>query len=189
MNNKGKNNPFYGKHHTAEARKKMSEAKKKNPTRYWKGKKLGFIPSGGFKKGHATWNKGKKGMPWSGRKRVFTEEWKRHLSEAQTGKKGKLSNAYRHGKSKEYQLIRGSKKFIEWRYKVKQRDDWTCQKCGTKSGNGKRVYLEAHHKKSFARFPKLRFDVSNGITLCKSCHKLTDNYCAAATTKCKDTER
>jgi len=182
MNNKGKNNPFYGKHHTAEARKKMSEAKLKNPVRYWKGKKLGFVPSGGFKKGMTPWNKGKTGMPWLGRKRVFTEDWKRHLSEAQIGKKGKLSNAYRHGKSKEYLLIRGSKKMKEWKIKVFKRDDFTCQKCGKKG-----IYLEAHHINGFAEFPELRFDVSNGITLCKNCHKLTDNYCAAATTKCKDT--
>jgi 5-methylcytosine-specific restriction endonuclease McrA len=34
-----------------------------------------------------------------------------------------------------------------------------------------RVYLQAHHRKPFAEYPNFRYDVSNGITLCKDCHK------------------
>ena len=35
----GENNPFFGKSHTKEMKEKMSQAKLKNPTRYWLGKK------------------------------------------------------------------------------------------------------------------------------------------------------
>lgn len=61
-----------------------------------------------------------------------------------------------------------------WRKLVFSRDNYTCQECGVHSGNGKAVYLEAHHIKSFAEYPKLRFDVNNGITYCNECHIFLD---------------
>ena len=36
----GEDHPMYGKHHSDESKKKMSDAIKANPTRYWKGKSL-----------------------------------------------------------------------------------------------------------------------------------------------------
>ncbi|MBC7933196.1 MAG: HNH endonuclease [Rubrivivax sp.] len=50
------------------------------------------------------------------------------------------------------------------------RDDYTCQHCGARSGKDRPVYLHAHHVKQFAYYPELRFEVSNGLTLCKECH-------------------
>jgi len=68
--------------------------------------------------------------------------------------------------------VRKSIEYTQWRLAVFVRDNWTCQKCGARSGNGKEIYLEAHHIKSFAKCPELRFEVSNGITLCYDCHKV-----------------
>lgn len=70
------------------------------------------------------------------------------------------------GVSTEEMLLRASPEYIQWRKAVYKRDDYTCQHCKVKGGR-----LEAHHVKSFATHPELRFDVDNGITLCKSCHR------------------
>jgi predicted restriction endonuclease len=56
-----------------------------------------------------------------------------------------------------------------WRENILRRDNYTCQSCGIKKGNGKRI--EAHHIKPAIKCPELRFDINNGITLCVSCHK------------------
>ena len=59
-----------------------------------------------------------------------------------------------------------SKEYQEWRKEVYEKDNYTCQKCGDSSGNN----LIPHHIESFADFPKLRFEINNGITLCENCH-------------------
>jgi hypothetical protein len=69
------------------------------------------------------------------------------------------------------QLIRDSPAYKLWRKSVFERDNYTCVFCGQRGGQ-----LQADHIKSFARFPELRFDLSNGRTLCKPCHKLTPTY-------------
>ena len=73
---------------------------------------------------------------------------------------------------------RASTKYKEWRFKVFKRDNFTCQKCGIKAqgGLGRRVILNADHIKPFSLFPKLRFVVHNGRTLCLDCHKKTNTY-------------
>lgn len=85
--------------------------------------------------------------------------------------RGSLSHAWRGGKTSEAKIIRSSTEYAKWRNEVFKRDNWTCQECGIR---GKK--LHSHHKKSFARYPELRLEVSNGITLCHDCHKKTPNY-------------
>lgn len=69
------------------------------------------------------------------------------------------------GKVAKNRLIRGRIEYKDWRKSVFERDDYTCQQC-----NKRGVYLNAHHVKPFSKFPELRFDVSNGQTLCRDCH-------------------
>lgn len=52
-----------------------------------------------------------------------------------------------------------------WRVKVFERDSYTCQVCGQVGGP-----LCAHHINGWSRFPKQRFLLRNGVTVCKPCH-------------------
>lgn len=55
----------------------------------------------------------------------------------------------------------------KWRKSVYERDNYTCICCGYDKGR----ILNAHHLNSHARFPEQRYDVNNGVTLCKHCHR------------------
>jgi hypothetical protein len=61
---------------------------------------------------------------------------------------------------------RNNRKYSEWRTIVFERDNYTCQRCEQRGGE-----LNAHHIKSFSKHKELRYDIDNGITLCKTCHK------------------
>ena len=79
-------------------------------------------------------------------------------------------------KKRGYRTIKNSRarlyeKINLWRLAVFERDNYTCQDC---KKNG--CYIEAHHIKSWAKYPELRFNINNGKTLCKDCHKKTKNY-------------
>ena len=58
------------------------------------------------------------------------------------------------------------KEYTNWRKRVFDRDNYTCQKCGQIGGT-----LNAHHIKHYKDYHKLRYELSNGITLCEKCHK------------------
>lgn len=105
-----------------------------------------------FKKGLIPWNKGKPFLQISG---------ENHPN-------------WQGGITKESFKIRNSFLYKQWRDAIYKRDNYTCTCCGEKEKvSGK---LEAHHIKSFADFPELRFDIDNGRTLCKDCHRKTDTY-------------
>ena len=94
---------------------------------------------------------------------------------ANGGRKGKLCNFYIDGRTPKNHLGRTSKKLKQWKTAVFERDNYTCQVCGIKNekGVGKTIILNAHHIKPFSTYPKERFNMDNGLTLCKSCHDLT----------------
>ena len=61
---------------------------------------------------------------------------------------------------------RRSERYKIWRHRVFERDNYTCAVCGRRG-----CRLNAHHIKSYAYYPELRYDETNGVTLCEDCHK------------------
>jgi len=94
--------------------------------------------------------------------------------ESDTTIRGEKSNAFIDGKGQERRVERRT--FMEsleyrlFRERSFKRDNFTCVHCGSKK------QLQVHHIKSYQYYPKLRTKVINGMTLCKTCHRKTDNY-------------
>jgi len=61
-----------------------------------------------------------------------------------------------------------SPEYKKWRKSIYSRDNHTCQwpNCNSKKK------INAHHIKTWANFPGLRYDTNNGITLCYQHHKM-----------------
>jgi len=97
----------------------------------------------------------------------ISEKTRENMSIAQIKKWDKIGRKT----YKRYIHTTSSKEYVKWRSDVFQRDNWTCQTCHIRG-----VYLETHHIKSWAKYPESRFNLGNGVTLCRECHKLTDNY-------------
>ncbi len=151
-----------------------------NPTTQFK---KGIVPFNKGKKGlQVAWNKGKVGVQVSTRKgtkqKPHTKETKNKISQALIkdyketgrisfwkGKRGADAPYWKGGITPINIMIRTSLEYDEWRTKVFERDLYTCQDCFEVGG-----YLHADHIKSFALFPELRLEVSNGRTLCVPCH-------------------
>lgn len=108
------------------------------------------------------WHTGKKRKP-------FTKETRKKMSEAMMGENNPL---WKDGKSlarkAERRILMGRFDYKFWRTSVFARDKYTCQRCDIK----KHKRLEAHHIKEWIDYPDLRYDIDNGLTLCKKCHIL-----------------
>ena len=98
------------------------------------------------------------------KKREITNETRKKLSVAQIKRWDRIGR-----KNRKRYFHPSSREYKEWRKAVFEYDDYTCWVCGIR-GNQTGCYLEAHHLKSWAKYTKLRFKVSNGVTLCKECH-------------------
>tara|TARA_R100000808_G_C2146949_1_gene154862 strand:- start:2071 stop:2337 length:267 start_codon:yes stop_codon:yes gene_type:complete len=56
--------------------------------------------------------------------------------------------------------------YKEWRLSVYKRDKFRCQMPGCKS----KRQIQAHHIRKWSTASALRYDIDNGITLCRQCH-------------------
>lgn len=101
--------------------------------------------------------------------------------------KGALHPFWKGGASTLQSLVRAMCENRQWIRQCMYRDRYTCQECNIES-NGNN--MQVHHKKQFAQVlrdneidsvEKARncaelWDMENGVTLCKSCHKLTESF-------------
>lgn len=154
-------------------------------------------------------HKRKIGLAQKGRiQKPFSEETKRRMSEARRGiyplahlsherrlliyrrksdaqrgvakpnRRGPNNPMWRGGVSAERHAAMGRAEYKNWRRAVFSRDNHICQLCGIHGG-----YVEADHIKSWASCPELRYEISNGRTLCGPCHKKTPSYGKKLSTK------
>lgn len=104
----------------------------------------------GIKTGHIPWNKGK--------------EWPEMAGENNPAWKGGVTKTRGDRWSKEYR---------RWRNAVLRRDNHTCTNCGATKET---AIIQTDHIRPWSKYPKLRYEISNGRTLCWDCHKRTDTY-------------
>ena len=102
--------------------------------------------------GKPSWNKGKEYLAIRGENHP---NWKGGVSKINKTKR---------------QLAMYTLEYKKWRTAVFERDSYTCVHCGV---GGK---LDADHIKPWSLFPKLRYKVSNGRSLCRKCHIKTPTY-------------
>ena len=80
---------------------------------------------------------------------------------------GPLSPSWKSELTEEERLAtRNIHGYSEWRTAVYERDNYTCQKCGNIGG-----VLNSHHIEGYSSYKNKRTLLSNGITLCKDCHR------------------
>ena len=164
---KGKNNPFYGKHHTLKIRKFLSLKYKGTHLSESTKQKMRIIAK---ERGFGLWFKNRKGAE---------------------------VNNWRGGITPLTKRIRHLLEYNEWIKSIFERDNYICQECFKQGG-----YLHSHHIKPFSKilqeflkeydqFSPIEdketlvrlaikwqpfWDINNGQTLCKECHKKTDTY-------------
>lgn len=105
--------------------------------------------------------------PMKGKKHSI--ETRKKMSESHKGDKSYL---WKGGITPLNLAIRASIEYKLWRESVFKRDNYTCTFCGDSKGGN----LNADHIKPFAFYPELRFELSNGRTLCIECHKKTETF-------------
>jgi len=183
--NSGLNNGMYGRHHSPEIRRQISETMKRKKLR--PPSQLGANFSDSHRK-HLS--ESRKGI-------TFSQEHRQNIGLAQIGRKqSKETISKRIKKGIEHYnwqggitplnfAVRNLDEYKKWRNQVFIRDNYVCTECGKKGGD-----LEVHHINALSNILKENdiqnveqaqkckklWDINNGIVLCIECHSKTDNY-------------
>ncbi len=84
--------------------------------------------------------------------------------------KGNKNPNWKGGITDNYHQLKNTNEWKVWRKQIFERDNYTCQDCKLKNGNGKKIELHPHHLFERNKYPELMFKTWNGRTLCKNCH-------------------
>ena len=141
-----------------------------------------LTPKFGFKKGHSTWNKGKN-LSEEHRKKLSLSHKGKNLGNTNGFKKGmtawnKGMKGYNSGEDhprwvKDRSLLKRKDERMDaayhcWERDVKRRDKYKCR-INNCDCSGKVI---AHHILPWRDYPELRYDINNGIALCKYHHPI-----------------
>jgi len=165
MARKGKKNPFYGKSHSDETKRKISEAGKGRKMSEKTKEKMREVFRGNksYMFGKPKSQEIRKKLSEANKGRHPSEETRRKMSDAQRGEKG--SN-WRGGISFESYTQ-------DWRDDLKdsirKRDNYVCQICGMHQSE-LNYKLHCHH----IDYNKKNCNPRNLIVLCRSCHMKTN---------------
>lgn len=66
--------------------------------------------------------------------------------------------------------------YKDWRKKVYKRDKFSCQFPKAHTACKSKRRLQAHHIKKWSTSAALRYEVDNGITLCRECHDSINGF-------------
>jgi len=194
--NKGKDNPFYGKHHTEETKRKILISRYGRDMRIHKNEIIKM-----YKDGKTSYEIADK---FNVSRSFITSTLKRNGVKMRIGAPKKGITPWNKGKP--YYAIRGEKnhnwkggitslnqkirhciKYKNWFRTVFKRDNWTCRICDKRGGD-----LEAdHYPKKFHKIISDNniksyqdailcdemWDINNGRTLCLKCHNKTKSNC------------
>ena len=94
----------------------------------------------------------------------LTEEYYKKLN----NRTGDLNPEWKGGITPENRKYYGSKEHSDWRLKIFDRDNHTCQICGKRGGD-----LHPHHIFKKSEYKQFRSQLWNGTTLCVGCHRKT----------------
>ena len=111
------------------------------------------------------------GKPSPMKGRVMSAETREKQRRAKLGIRGPDHWNWRGGKRSERKRAMSRDEYIQWRRAVFERDNYTCQFCGVRG-----CELHADHIKPWAEFPDLRYEISNGRSLCVACHQTTPSF-------------
>ena len=137
------------------------------------GKSFGTKPSHFSRRMYCSRRCAHTGKPSNMSGKHHTESAKFQLRMAHLGRRGPSHWNWKNGSvdRKQRHTDMQRDEYKQWRMAVFTRDNFTCRICGAS-----KVQLNADHIIPWAVDESLRYEVSNGQTLCVPCHKETPTY-------------